>query len=289
MKYLAAYLLAKLAGHEKVHIKEITHILSSVGCEVDNERINEVIHAIDGRDPNELIAAGYSKLASVGTGVAVAGGAAAASGAAGEAAAEEKKEEKVKETENFGGAPKELTANQKKVIEKLFKKHDADNSGQLNFDEFNIFMRACFNSDLDQDPEGDVQEGEEYDANKRQMEFLYKGMDIDGSNTLAQEEICQCFAALKENNFKWLMKILFRGADKDRSRKVSIAELKDVISMCGSSMNEEEFQNRCQVELGKEVKELTFAQFYKVITGDDIDPKTDPYDGKLKSKCCLLL
>ena len=94
MKYLAAYLLAKLAGHEKVHIKEITHILSSVGCEVDHDRINEVINAIDGRDTNELIAAGYSKLASVGTGVAVAGGAAAA---AAEAAAEEKKEEEEEE------------------------------------------------------------------------------------------------------------------------------------------------------------------------------------------------
>ena len=192
---------------------------------------------------------------------------------------------------NFGGKPQELSAKQKNVIHKLFKKHDADKSAELNMDEFYNFMKACFLTDLDQDPDGDVQEGEEYNADRRQMEFLYKGMDIDGSNSLSEDEICECFAALKENNFDWLMKILFRGADKDRSNKVSIAELKDVISMCGSSMNEEDFKNRCEVELGKEVKELTFAQFYKVITGKDIDPKTDPYDGKLKKKsgCCLLL
>jgi large subunit ribosomal protein LP2 len=91
MKYLAAYLLAKLAGHEKVHIKEITHILSSVGCEVDHDRIKEVVDLIGDRDANELIAAGYSKLASVGTGVAAAGGAAT------EAAAEETKEEEEEE------------------------------------------------------------------------------------------------------------------------------------------------------------------------------------------------
>jgi len=99
MKYLAAYLLAKLAGHEKVHVKEINHILSSVGCEIDEDRVHEVLNAIDGRDANELIAAGYSKLASVGTGVAVSGGA-AAGGAAGEAAAEEEKKEESEEEES---------------------------------------------------------------------------------------------------------------------------------------------------------------------------------------------
>ena len=203
--------------------------------------------------------------------------------------AQPEQKENVKETENFGGSPKQLSAKQQRVIHKLFKKHDADSSGELNMDEFYTFMKACFLTDLDQDPDGDVQEGDEYDADRKQMEFLYKGMDIDGSNSLSEDEICECFAALKENNFKWLMKILFRGADKDRSRKVSIAELKDVVSMCGSNLSEEDFKNRCVVELGKETKELTFAQFYKVITGDEIDPKTDPYDGKLKSKCCLLL
>ena len=207
------------------------------------------------------------------------------------AATPEEKKEEPKATENFGGAPKELSAKQKQVIQKLFKKHDADGSGQLNFDEYYIFMRACFNSDLDQDPEGDVTEGEEYEANKKQMQFLYNGMDIDGSNSLSEKEICQCFAALKENNFDWLMKILFRGADKDRSNKVSVEELKDVIQMCGSGLDEAAFKQKCQDEFGKEVKDLTFAQFYQVITGKKIDPATDPYDGQLKkkSKCCLLL
>ena len=208
------------------------------------------------------------------------------------AVAPEDEKEDVKEEHNFGGKPKKLTEKQKQVITKLFKKHDADNSSQLNFEEFLIFMKSCFNSDLDQDPEGDVHEAEEeYQANVKQMRFLFCGMDIDGSNSVSEEEICQCFAALKENSFQWIMKIIFRGADKDRSKKVSIEEIKDVISICGTSMNEEEFKKRCATELGEDVKELNFAQFYKVITGETIPDNTDPYDGKLRKKsgCCLLL
>lgn len=203
----------------------------------------------------------------------------------------QKDQENATPEENFGGQPKPLSEKEKAVIHKLFSKYDQSRDKKLQFDEFVEFIKGCYLADLDQDPEADVNAAaEQYQPNLRQMRFIYEGMDVDGSNDVSEDEICDCFAAMKENNFKWMCKMLFRGADKDNSRKVSIAEIKDCVSMCGKQFSEEEFVQRCKIEIGKEAKELTFAQFYKVITGDTIPADTDPYDGKLKkSKCCLLL
>ena len=104
MRYIAAYLLAVLGGNEQPSAADVKKILSSVGVEVDGERLNKVISELEGKDVNEVIAAGSKKLAKFGGGAAVAGaaaGGAAAGGAAEEAAAEE---EKVEEEEaDLGG------------------------------------------------------------------------------------------------------------------------------------------------------------------------------------------
>ncbi|PWZ11077.1 60S acidic ribosomal protein P2A [Zea mays] len=100
MKVVAAYLLAVLAGNASPSAEDLTGILESVGCEVDNERMELLLSQLSGKDITELIAAGREKFASVpcgGGGVAVAAGAPAAGGAA--PAAEAKKEEKVEEKE----------------------------------------------------------------------------------------------------------------------------------------------------------------------------------------------
>ncbi|XP_012691368.1 60S acidic ribosomal protein P2 [Clupea harengus] len=106
MRYVAAYLLAVLGGNASPSSKDIKHILGSVGIEADDERLDKVIGELNGKDINEVMNAGLSKLTSVPAGGAVvATAAAAASGgggasAAGETpAAEEKKEEKKEESE----------------------------------------------------------------------------------------------------------------------------------------------------------------------------------------------
>ncbi|XP_072539236.1 60S acidic ribosomal protein P2 [Salminus brasiliensis] len=104
MRYVAAYLLAVLGGNTSPSAKDIKNILGSVGIEADDERLNKVVSELNGKDINEVMNAGLSKLASVPAGGAVAVSAAAAGGggapAAGEApAAEEKKEEKKEESE----------------------------------------------------------------------------------------------------------------------------------------------------------------------------------------------
>ncbi|CAO2034920.1 unnamed protein product, partial [Urochloa humidicola] len=100
MKFVAAYLLAVLAGNNSPSAEDLTTILESVGAEVDNDKMELLLSQLSGKDITELIAAGREKFASVpcgGGGVAVAAAAPAAGGAA--PAAEAKKEEKEVEKE----------------------------------------------------------------------------------------------------------------------------------------------------------------------------------------------
>ncbi|XP_041083684.1 60S acidic ribosomal protein P2-like [Polyodon spathula] len=103
MRYVAAYLLAVLGGNTRPSSKDIKSILGSVGIEADDQRLSKVISELNGKDINDVMNSGLSKLASVPAGGAIAaahttGGApASAPGAA--PAAEEKKEEKKEESE----------------------------------------------------------------------------------------------------------------------------------------------------------------------------------------------
>ncbi|KAJ2218774.1 60S acidic ribosomal protein P2 [Coemansia sp. RSA 1722] len=97
MRYIAAYLLAQLANPEATPSNDaITKIISSVGIEVDADRLSQLQAALEGKDISELIAEGQSKLASVPSGgaapAAASAGAAADSSAPAAAAAEEEEE-----------------------------------------------------------------------------------------------------------------------------------------------------------------------------------------------------
>ncbi|KAI1339537.1 60s acidic ribosomal protein-domain-containing protein [Xylariaceae sp. FL0016] len=105
MKHLAAYLLLTLGGNTAPSAKDIKGVLDSVGIEADSDRLDKLISELEGKDINELISEGSSKLASVpsgGAGGAPAAGGAAASGGAAEAKEEEKEEEKEESDEDMG-------------------------------------------------------------------------------------------------------------------------------------------------------------------------------------------
>ncbi|KAJ4372371.1 60S acidic ribosomal protein P2 [Neocucurbitaria cava] len=107
MKHLAAYLLLGLGGNTSPSASDVKTVLESVGIEADDERLEKLISELEGKDINELITEGSSKLASVPSGGsgggAAAGGAAAATGGAADApAAEEKEEEKEESDEDMG-------------------------------------------------------------------------------------------------------------------------------------------------------------------------------------------
>ncbi|KAL4965631.1 ribosomal protein P2 [Aspergillus stella-maris] len=104
MKYLAAYLLLALAGNESPAASDIKEVLSAVGIDAEEERLEKLISELQGKDINELIAEGTTKLASVpsGGGAAAAPAAAAGGAAAEEAPAAAKEEEKEESDEDMG-------------------------------------------------------------------------------------------------------------------------------------------------------------------------------------------
>lgn len=105
MRYIAAYLLLKIAGNDSPTAADITKVIKSVGIEVDKERVSSLLSELDGKDVNALIAEGSGKLASVPSG----GGAVAAASTSGGGAApaaveakEEVKEEKEESDDDMG-------------------------------------------------------------------------------------------------------------------------------------------------------------------------------------------
>jgi large subunit ribosomal protein LP2 len=84
MRYVAAYLLAVLAGNASPDLATLNQILSSVGVKVDEAQANRVINELKGKSLETLIKEGTAKLASVPS-----GGAAPAAAAAAPAAKEE--------------------------------------------------------------------------------------------------------------------------------------------------------------------------------------------------------
>merc|ERR1739847_75773 len=82
MKYVAAYLLSNL-GRGSGSKADIKKILDSIGANVEDDKLDSFLKAVEGKTAADLIAEGSSKLASVPSGGAVAascggGGAAAA-------------------------------------------------------------------------------------------------------------------------------------------------------------------------------------------------------------------
>ncbi|KAL9100447.1 MAG: hypothetical protein Q9187_009362 [Circinaria calcarea] len=98
MKHLAAYLLLGLGGNTSPSAEDVKEVLESVGIDADEDRLEQLIKELDGKDLQTLISEGSSKLASVPSGGSGGGGAAPAAGGAA-AAPEEAKEEEKKEEE----------------------------------------------------------------------------------------------------------------------------------------------------------------------------------------------
>ncbi|KIM21278.1 hypothetical protein M408DRAFT_12672 [Serendipita vermifera MAFF 305830] len=110
MRYIAAYLLLQIGGNSSPSKKDITKLLKTVGVDADDERLDKLLSELEGKNIDQLISEGSSKLSSVpsGGGGGGGGGAAAASGGGGGGApaaeaVEEKKEEAKEESDDDMG------------------------------------------------------------------------------------------------------------------------------------------------------------------------------------------
>ncbi|KAK8839969.1 Rhomboid- protein 3 [Tritrichomonas musculus] len=184
-----------------------------------------------------------------------------------------------------------LTDSEREGVRKLVLHYDHSGNGTLEFDEFIHFLKALPNVDLDNFEADDIKETD-LSLTTDQVRTYYDGMDLDKTHSVNANEICEYINAARTKDFKWQTKMIFRAADKDQSRKVSFDELAQCIkALQGMEMTKDQFEERCKVELGKKKKELEYWEFYKIISGQELDHDTDPYDGKIeaKSKCCILI
>ena len=56
MKHLAAYLLLGLAGNNEPSADDIKGVLSSVGVDADDDRLEKLLEELKGKDINEVCA-----------------------------------------------------------------------------------------------------------------------------------------------------------------------------------------------------------------------------------------
>lgn len=54
MKHLAAYLLLTLGGNASPSAEDVKAVLSSVGIEAEDERLEKLISELSGKDVNEV-------------------------------------------------------------------------------------------------------------------------------------------------------------------------------------------------------------------------------------------
>lgn len=54
MKHLGAYLLLRLGGNESPSAKDIKGVLSSVGIDADDGRLNKLLAELKGKDLNDV-------------------------------------------------------------------------------------------------------------------------------------------------------------------------------------------------------------------------------------------
>ena len=104
MKHVAAYMLATLGGVEQPSVADIKKILSAAGIQTEDERAEQLVSVLAGKNVEEVVAAGMSKLASMpAVGAAVSAVAASSSAPAAAASKEEaKKEEKEESDDDMG-------------------------------------------------------------------------------------------------------------------------------------------------------------------------------------------
>jgi Ca2+-binding EF-hand superfamily protein len=146
-----------------------------------------------------------------------------------------------------------------------FDEHDKDGSGEISFDEFVYLYR---------DIEDDQSRTEE------EARVVFDGIDINNDKSLSKKEFLDLVKAMKTNDTLFLYKMSFRSFDPDRSRSLEADEIVTYFNFCGRKTNKKQAERLIAKE-NPGGDSLTFAQLYSKLTGEEIDPDTDPYDGQI--------
>ncbi|KAL4111306.1 hypothetical protein PRIC1_002987 [Phytophthora ramorum] len=101
MRHVAALLLCVLGGNASPAVADLEKVVTSFGGEFDQEQAEKLVKELEGKNIEEVVAAGKAKIATVSVGAAPAAGAAA--GGAAPAKVEEKAVEEEEEVDMGGG------------------------------------------------------------------------------------------------------------------------------------------------------------------------------------------
>jgi Ca2+-binding EF-hand superfamily protein len=120
-------------------------------------------------------------------------------------------------------------------------------------------------------------------------EVYFRGLDVDNNKEVSRDEFKEFVTGALKKDKTYTIKLIFRAFDKDRSKSLQANEIKEIGEYIGHPLDDATIKAKIKEITQKEDGALTFAQVVKLLTGDDIKADTDPYDGRLKSRCCLLL
>jgi Ca2+-binding EF-hand superfamily protein len=154
-----------------------------------------------------------------------------------------------------------------------FDEADTRKTGNLDFASFKVLFAQVLSND-----------------DEPTAQLYFDGIDIDASKAVSRNEFKEFVTAALKGDKVYTLKLVFRAFDKDRSRALDKKEVKAISKYVGNELTDEEVETGLIKITGKRDSTLTYAQVVKLLTGQEIDAATDPYDGKLKkSGCCLLL
>ena len=167
----------------------------------------------------------------------------------------------------------------KNIIEAGITSYDKDNDGKISLSEFISIVTPVFDK-----------------ANEDFARFWFRGLDLDLQGKLSFDILTNHFQMMHDN---WndiennkppvdLLKIYYRGMDRDRNAQVSLEEMRNFLASSDETMN----THLAAVKLRKMDKDnsgtISFYE-YCLSFGHEIPKRTDPYEGKGPSTCCLLI
>jgi Ca2+-binding EF-hand superfamily protein len=162
-----------------------------------------------------------------------------------------------------------------KYFREKFDEYDHQKSGHIGIDEFLLLYRDC---ECDQN------------KTKEEAQITFNALDISNQNCISKEEFVYLAKSIKSEDKNYLYKMLFKAFDKNRSKFLEADELIDYMKFCKKHITKAQAEVIIKNKNHGNGKGISFAQLYKFLTHQEIDPNTDPYDGKLlKRGCCLLL
>ena len=126
---------------------------------------------------------------------------------------------------------------------------------------------------------------------KKKSDVIFSGIDISNSGTISKIEFMKVVKMEVYGDELAQYKLIFRAFDTKRIGALTTESVVSIGKFVGKHISKSEAETVLFNETGTKEGKMTFPVFFKMMTGRDIDPKADPYEGRLKSNssCCLLI